>query len=72
MRHHPVHLESAKQKQDPSGSEAKDHPFALQTNDPPGKNKDDSAGTGYISMQEVGQHHLAHDAWVVVDGKVYE
>lgn len=23
-------------------------------------------------MKEVGQHHLAHDAWVVVDGKVYE
>ena len=55
-----------------SGSEAKDHSFTLQTNDPPGHNKDDSAGTDYISMQEVGKHHLAHDAWVVVDGKVYE
>jgi cytochrome b involved in lipid metabolism len=26
----------------------------------------------YIKMAEVARHHLAHDAWVVVDGKVYE
>jgi cytochrome b involved in lipid metabolism len=72
-----VHLDSAidKQKQTSiKGSEAKDHAFNLQTNNAPGKNKDAGLGNGqgYISMQEVGQHHLAHDAWVVVDGKVYE
>lgn len=25
-----------------------------------------------IPMQEVARHNLAHDAWVVVDGHVYE
>jgi hypothetical protein len=70
----PVYLESKAKR----GSEAKDHQFALQTNDQPGQGESKGtsgspgAGTGYISMQEVGQHHLAHDAWVVVDGKVYE
>ena len=26
----------------------------------------------YITLAEVAQHHLAHDNWVVVDGKVFE
>ena len=55
----PVYLDS---------SVTKDHNFKLQTNDVPHSDSKE----GYISMQEVGQHHLAHDAWVVVDGKVYE
>jgi len=55
----PVYLDS---------SVTKDHNFKLQTNDVPQSDSQE----GYISMQEVGQHHLAHDAWVVVDGKVYE
>jgi len=57
----PVYLDS---------SEAKEHNFKLQTNDVP--QSDNTSKEGYISMQEVGQHHLAHDAWVVVNGKVYE
>lgn len=32
----------------------------------------DSSGEEYITMQEVGRHNLAHDAWVVVEGKVFE
>lgn len=32
----------------------------------------DSSGDEYITMQEVGRHNLAHDAWVVVEGKVFE
>lgn len=32
----------------------------------------DAAQESVISMQEVARHNLAHDAWVVVDGKVYE
>ncbi len=26
----------------------------------------------YITLAEVGRHNLAHDAWVVVEGKVFE
>ena len=26
----------------------------------------------YITLDEVARHNLAHDAWVVVEGKVYE
>lgn len=69
----PFHLDSAtRDRNRSSGSDAKDHAFDLQTNDSPGKNKGDGQKIDYISMQQVGQHHLAHDAWVVVDGKVYE
>lgn len=45
--------------------------FLLQTNDAPGQN-DGGQATRYISMKEVAKHSLAQDAWVVVDGKVYE
>jgi len=55
----PVYLDSP---------ETKEHNFKLRTKDAPQSDSKE----GYISMQEVGQHHLAHDAWVVVDGKVYE
>ena len=27
---------------------------------------------GYISVKEVAKHNLAQDAWVVINGKVYE
>ncbi|WWC62286.1 uncharacterized protein I303_104882 [Kwoniella dejecticola CBS 10117] len=27
---------------------------------------------GYLTMAEVASHHLAHDAWVVVEGKVFD
>ena len=32
----------------------------------------DDEGSSYIPMKEVARHDLAHDAWVVIDGKVYE
>lgn len=34
--------------------------------------KVDKASEGYISMAEVKRHNLAQDAWVVVEGKVFE
>jgi len=27
---------------------------------------------GYISVKEVAKHNLSQDAWVVINGKVYE
>lgn len=51
--------------------DVKDVLFQLQTNDAPGQN-DSGQATRYISMKEVAKHSLAQDAWVVVDGKVYE
>ncbi|RSH90017.1 Cytochrome b2, mitochondrial precursor [Saitozyma podzolica] len=54
-----------------TGLESRDMMFQLQTNDSPG----DSAGRqaeSYITMEEVARHNLSQDAWVVVDGKVYD
>jgi cytochrome b involved in lipid metabolism len=45
--------------------------FQLQTNDSPGDNAGRQAES-YITMEEVARHNLSQDAWVVVDGKVYE
>jgi cytochrome b involved in lipid metabolism len=39
---------------------------------PSGENNGGEDAMNVISMEEVGRHHLAQDAWVVVDGKVYE
>lgn len=27
---------------------------------------------GYLSLADVGKHNLSQDAWVIVDGKVFE
>lgn len=36
------------------------------------KEEDEGDLGKYIPMKEVARHDLAHDAWVVIDGKVYE
>jgi cytochrome b involved in lipid metabolism len=45
--------------------------YQLQINDAPEENDAAEDGT-VITMAEVQRHHLAQDAWVVVDGRVYE
>ena len=54
-----------------SNSDTRNLTYSLSTKDPPGGNatREDK---DYISMEEVGRHNLAHDCWVVVDGKVFE
>ena len=52
-------------------SDANAMTYALSTNDPPGANAQDD-DTQYIGMDVVQTHNLAHDCWVVVDGKVFE
>jgi len=37
-----------------------------------GHGGDEGAMLKYIPMKEVARHDLAHDAWVVIDGQVYE
>jgi cytochrome b involved in lipid metabolism len=54
-----------------TGSDSRDMMFQLQTNDSPGENAGRQAES-YITMEEVARHNLSQDAWVVVDGKVYE
>ncbi|GFZ48900.1 hypothetical protein JCM24511_06649 [Saitozyma sp. JCM 24511] len=54
-----------------TGSDSRDMMFQLQTNDSPGDNAGRQAES-YITMEEVARHNLSQDAWVVVDGKVYD
>ncbi|ORY26687.1 FMN-dependent dehydrogenase-domain-containing protein [Naematelia encephala] len=61
----------AKEGEEEKDPKAKDISFKLQTNSVPGPNASQAAGR-FISMDEVSTHNLAHDAWVVVDGKVYD
>jgi hypothetical protein len=59
-------------KSQSAGSDTRDVIFQMQTMSPPGENNGGEDAMNIISMEEVGRHHLAQDAWVVVDGKVYE
>ena len=34
--------------------------------------KRDITKGGYITVKELAKHNLAQDAWVVINGKVYE
>ena len=34
--------------------------------------KRDITSGGYITVKELAKHNLAQDAWVVINGKVYE
>jgi cytochrome b involved in lipid metabolism len=45
--------------------------YSPRSNTAPVVNAGDQTET-YIPMKEVARHNLAQDAWVVVDGKVYE
>ena len=61
----------APNKNGPSDSDSRDLSYRMSAQDPPGGNAASEA-KDYISMDVVARHNLAHDCWVVVDGKIFE